>query len=82
MTAQYVLFLVFGVILYVIVIDPNVAKAFDYVSKLVNTNIRMKWWWITHDPGNPVVKYVMYRKNFKLAKELRSKINKHIRDKQ
>jgi hypothetical protein len=44
MTAQYVLFLVFGVILYVIVTDPNVAKAFDYVLKLVNTNIRKELW--------------------------------------
>ena len=40
MTAQYMWLLVFGVILYVIVVDPNVARAFDYVLKLVNTNIR------------------------------------------
>jgi DNA modification methylase len=82
MTAQYVLFLVFGVILYVIVTDPNVAKAFDYVLKLVNTNIRKELWWLKNNPSNPVVKYMMYRKNLKLAKELRAKINKHLEAKE
>jgi len=51
MTAQYVLFLVFGVILYVIVVDPNVAKAFDYLLKLVNTNIRKELWWLKNNPS-------------------------------
>ena len=82
MTAQYVLFLVFGVILYVIVIDSNVAKAFDYVLQLVNTNIRKELWWLKNNPANPVVKYMMYRKNLKLAKELRVKINKHLEAKE
>ena len=82
MTAQYMWLLVFGVILYVIVVDPNVARAFDYVLKLVNTNIRRELWWITNNPANPVVKYIMYRKNLKLAKELREKINKHLEAKE
>lgn len=82
MTAQYMWLLVFGVILYVIVVDPNVAKAFDYVLKLVNTNIRRELWWLKNNPANPVVKYIMYRKNLKLAKELREKINKHLEAKE
>ena len=82
MNAQYVWFLIFGVLAYIIVTDPNVARAYDYVLKLASTNIRRWWWWMTNNPANPVVKYMMYRKNLKLAKELRSKINKHIRDKQ
>ena len=82
MTAQYLWLLIFGICLYVISTDENVAKAFFYVFELVKTNIRKKWWWITHDPGNPVIKYMMYRKNLKLAEELSSKINKHTRDKQ
>tara|TARA_B100001559_G_scaffold290217_1_gene269088 strand:+ start:1417 stop:1665 length:249 start_codon:yes stop_codon:yes gene_type:complete len=82
MTAQYMWLLVFGVILYVIVVDPNVARAFDYVLKLVNTNIRRELWWLKNNPANPVVKYIMYRKNLKLAKELREKINKHLEAKE
>jgi len=80
MTAQYLWLLIFGVCLYVISTDENVAKAFFYVLELVKTNIRRKWWWITHDPGNPVVKYMMYRKNFKLAKELCAKIDKYYEE--
>ena len=82
MTTQYMWLLVFGVILYVIVVDPNVARAFDYVLKLVNTNIRRELWWLKNNPANPVVKYIMYRKNLKLAKELREKINKHLEAKE
>ena len=82
MTAQYVLFLVFGVILYVIVTDANVAKAFDYVLKLVKAQISHKIWWLKHDPANPVVKYMIYRKNLKLAEELTAKINKHLEAKE
>jgi hypothetical protein len=82
MTAQYVLFLVFGTILYFVLTDPNVARAFDYVLKLVNTNIRRELWWLKNNPANPVVKYIMYRKNLKLAKELREKINKHLEAKE
>jgi hypothetical protein len=74
--------LVFGTILYFVLTDPNVARAFDYVLKLVNTNIRRELWWLKNNPANPVVKYIMYRKNLKLAKELREKINKHLEAKE
>ena len=82
MTAQYVLFLVFGTILYFVLTDPNVAKAFDYVLQLVKAQISHKIWWLKHDPANPVVKYIMYRKNLKLAKELQAKINKYLEAKE
>ena len=39
MNAQYVWFLIFGVLAYIIVTDPNVAKAYNYVLELANTNI-------------------------------------------
>ena len=82
MTAQYVLFLVFGTILYFVLTDPNVAKAFDYVLQLVKAQISHKIWWLKNNPANPVVKYMMYRKNLKLAKELQAKINKHLEAKE
>ena len=73
MTTQYLWLLIFGVCLYIISTDENVAKAFFYVFELVKTNIKEKILrWITHDPGNPVVKYDV-RRNLKLAEELRSK---------
>ena len=80
MNAQYVWFLIFGVLAYIIVTDPNVARAYDYVLKLAGTNIRRWWWWTTNNPANPVVKYMLYRKNLKLAKELRAKIDKYYEE--
>ena len=76
MTTQYVCFLIFGVLAYIIITDSNVARAYDYVLKLASTNIRRWWWWITNNPRNPVVKYLMYRRSLRLAKELMGKINK------
>ena len=72
-----VLFGIFAVVAYFILTDENVTAAFVYAFKLVNTNIKRQWWWLTNNPRNPVVKYMMYRKNLKLAKELKAKIDKY-----
>ena len=75
MSTQYLLLVIFGICLYVVITDSNVAKTFNYIFELASTNIRRKWWWITNDPSNPVVKYFLQRKNLKLAEELRAKID-------
>ena len=72
-----VLFGLFAVAAYFIVTDESVAAAFYYVIKLVSTNIRLRWWWLTNNPANPVVKYLTYRRSLRLAEELIEKINKH-----
>ena len=81
MNTQYAWFALFGVILYVIAVDENVAKAVDYVITLTKNNFRKQWWWMTNDPRNPVVKYLMWRRSMKLAKELRAKIDKKLKEK-
>ena len=65
----------FAVVAYVIVTDERVAAAFLYGIKLVVTNIRRHWWWLTNNPRNPVVKYLIYRRSLRLAKELMAEIN-------
>ena len=66
----------FAVVAYIIVTDERAAAAFLYVSKLVDSNIRRHWWWLTNNPRNPVVKYLIYRRSLRLAKELMVEINK------
>ena len=66
----------FAVVAYIIVTDERAAAAFVYVSKLANTEIRRHWWWLTNNPRNPVVKYMIYRRSLRLAKELMVEINK------
>ena len=66
----------FAVVAYIIVTDERAAAAFLYVSKLVDSNIRRHWWWLTNNPRNPVVKYLIYRRSLRIAKELMAEINK------
>ena len=66
----------FAVVAYIIVTDDRAAAAFLYVSKLANTEIKRHWWWLTNNPRNPVVKYLIYRRSLRIAKELMVEINK------
>jgi len=70
-----VLFGLFAVAAYFIVTDESVAAAFYYVTKLVKVYTQRQWWWIVHNPKNPVVKYLIHRRSLKLAKEMMAKIN-------
>ena len=76
MDSHIVLFGLFAVVAFVIVTDENVAAAFVYAFKLANTKIKRHWWWLTNNPRNPVVKYMIYRRSLRLAKELMVEINK------
>ena len=76
MNSHTILLGMFAVVAYVIVTDERAAAAFVYVSKLANTEIRRHWWWLTNNPKNPVVKYMIYRRSLRLAKELMVEINK------
>ena len=76
MDSHTILLGVFMVVAYVIITDERVATAFLYGIKLVIYNIKRHWWWLTNNPGNPVVKYLIYRRSLRIAKELMVEINK------
>ena len=76
MDSHIILLGMFAVVAYIIVTDDRAAAAFVYVSKLANTEIRRHWWWLTNNPRNPVVKYMIYRRSLRIAKELMVEINK------
>ena len=76
MESHIILLGMFAVVAYIIVTDDRAAAAFLYVSKLANTEIKRHWWWLTNNPRNPVVKYMIYRRSLRLAKELMVEINK------
>ena len=75
MTAQYLWLIVFSFALYFIITDESIAAAFYYVTRLAKAYIQRQWWWFTHNPRNPVVKYLIYRRSLKLAQEMMAKIN-------
>ena len=70
MTAQLTWFALFAVVMYFIATDESIAAAFYYVIKLGQGYIQRQWWWLSHNPRNPVVKYMMWRRSEKLAQEL------------
>jgi len=76
MDSHIILLGMFAVVAYIIVTDERAAAAFLYVSKLANTEIKRHWWWLTNNPRNPVVKYMIYRRSLRIAKELMVEINK------
>ena len=76
MNSNTILLGMFAVVAYIIVTDERAAAAFLYAIKLANTEIRRHWWWLTNNPRNPVVKYLIYRRSLRLAKELMVEINK------
>ena len=70
MNTQLTWFALFAVVMYFIVTDESIAAAFYYVIKLGQGYIQRQWWWLLHNPRNPVVKYMMWRRSEKLAQEL------------
>ena len=80
MNPQYIFFLLFAVAAYFIVTDESVAAAFYYVIGIITNYIRGRVWLVTNDPRNPVVKYLVYRRSLKMAKELRAKIDKYYEE--
>ena len=70
-SAHIILFGLFAVAMYFIVTDASIDAAFYYVLELANAKIKQRWWWITQNPENPVVKYMMWRRNMKMAKKLK-----------
>ena len=70
MTAQLTWFALFAVVMYFIATDESIAAAFYYVTRLAKAYTQRQWWWLTHNPANPVVKYMMWRRSEKLAQEL------------
>ena len=74
MDSHYILFALFAVAAYFIVTDDSVAAAFFYVTKLAKAYTQRQWWWLTHNPGNPVVKYLIYRRSIKMAEKMMKSI--------
>lgn len=74
MTSYYIWFALFAIIAYFILTDNSVARAFYMLSQLARVQYEKTKWWILHNPANPIVKYLMWRRAIKLAKEIESEI--------
>ena len=70
MSIYYIYFVIFFCIAYLIITDQSVAKGFYMLTQLARVQYEKTKWWILYNPTNPIVKYLMWRRAMKLAKEL------------
>ena len=75
-TAYYTWFLLFALILYLITIDKNIAQAFLLVNKIAQLWFAKTKWWILYNPRNPIIKYMIWRRSYKLARQIQKSIEK------
>lgn len=76
MTSQYFWFIVFAFVIYFIATDESISTAFYYIVKLAKAHIDRQWWWLLHNPRNPVVKYLIHRRSLKMAENMMKEINR------
>jgi len=74
MSTNYIYFVIFFCVAYLIITDQSVAKAFYMFTQLARVQYEKTKWWILHNPANPIVKYLMWKRSMKLAKELMNEL--------
>ena len=75
MNASYIYFIIFFCIAYLIITDQSVARAFYLLTQLARVQYEKVKWWLIYNPSNPVVKYLMWRRSYRMAKELQKQLN-------
>jgi hypothetical protein len=70
MNPLYVYFIIFFCIGYLIISDASVARLFVLLTGLARVQYQRIKWWILYNPSNPIVKWLMWRRALRLAKEL------------
>lgn len=76
MNSQYIYFLIFFCIAYLILTDQSVAKAVYILTQYVRIQYEKIKWWILYSPDNPIVRWMMWRRAYKLAEELQRELAK------
>jgi hypothetical protein len=76
MISYYVWILIFACIAYLIVTDDSIARAVSLGFHLVKFQFDKMKWIILNDPRNPIVRYFMWKRAYKLAKELQDEMER------
>ena len=79
MTAQYVYFIIFACLGYLIVTDRSVAQAVYLCVRIVRQKLQIMKWWIMNDPSTPWMRYIMWRRSLRLAKELMDELKSNAK---
>ena len=66
---------IFLIIGYFVVTDNSLATFLVLTQKRFEIKYEKLKWKILHSPDNPIVKYMIWRRSIKLAKELRKQLD-------
>lgn len=81
MTAEYIYLIIFIWISYLILTDASVSRFILLLSQFIRIQYLKAKWWIQYSPTNPIVRYLMWRRSWKLAKEFQKEYFKKTPDK-
>ena len=76
MNSVYLYLLIFVCIAYLITTDESVAALVNYSSRLLRFQYEKVKWILLNDPRNPIIKYLMWRRAYKLAKEIQDEMER------
>jgi hypothetical protein len=75
MSANYIYLIIFFCVAYLIVTDQSVARAFYMLTQLARVQYEKVKWWAIHNPANPIIKYLIWRRSMKMAEELMKELD-------
>lgn len=73
----YTLLVLFSIIAYMIAVDQNVARAIILVLKIIKSKCSNAYLYVWLHPKNPIYRYMVWRRSWKLAEELRKEYDKY-----
>ena len=76
MNSYTVWFGIFAILGYFIVTNQSAAKAFYMLTQLIRIKYEKTKWWLIHNPKNFIVRWLIYRRSIKEAKELMEEFEK------
>jgi hypothetical protein len=74
MNLYYFWIFLFVVSAYFILTDQSVSRGVFFISQIVKSKYELIKWIILNDPRNPIVKYLIWRRSFRLAEQLRKEL--------
>lgn len=74
MTFQYVCFIIFAFLAYLIITDASVARFVFLLGYIVKFQYDKIKWWVWNNPRTPWASYLIHRRSIRLAEELMKEV--------
>jgi hypothetical protein len=76
MNSVYLYLLIFVCIAYLIITDENIAGLINYSGRMLRFQYEKTKWIVLNDPRNPIVRWNIERRSYKLAKEIQDEMER------